>query len=415
MLFCSLFQIFMTSLTNCPDYLIRKAEVWALYATWNDILTNKSKFSVDFYDRDSWHSASKIKDLIYNHKDAYFKSFFSDDQNRAIVKGQLQYLESFQLFPGEIEKELEKDIENLRRTISNMERRLINSPHWIAHYGSNVLRLFTHNPYALGADFLVDSQDKVLQSAQLGPFSAPLDPPFRKFAKILTACGLFSLDLMQWRWIGFSHNMLTAITHQWMPRAKIWIKAFRHFNRDEKTAMAYLPFIHHLFELTTFIGMNLYFYGPSFQSITHLTGAYYLALGTSYCSAKIIDIFYRAIYKDRPLQDIATYPLVYGIAQWVTFPLTINYALPFLSKYFRFPPENILVDKETCFAHQDLCKKEARKVLGLEEHATIGEVRAAFRDLAFKYHPDKDSSGAEIFQKITQARDFCLALQKIDL
>lgn len=32
---------------------------------------------------------------------------------------------------------------------------------------------------------------------------------------------------------------------------------------------------------------------------------------------------------------------------------------------------------------------EARKILGLDEEASIEEIKRAFRDRALKYHPDK--------------------------
>ena len=245
-------------------------------------------------------------------------------------------------------------------------------------YASSVIRFFTHNPYALKADFLVDSQDRALQSAELGQFSAPLEPAYRKFSKILTTGGLLTLDLLQWRWLGFSQNMLTSISHQLMPRAEVWINLFSYLGRDEKAAMACLPIIGHLFDWATFIGINGYHYGLSLHSFTQISITYGLALGVSYLCAKAVNGCYRAVYKDRPLQEIPTYPLVHGLAQWVAFPLTVTYALPFLFKYFRAPPQNVLVDKETCFAHKDLCRREARKVLGLPENATIAAVKETF-------------------------------------
>ncbi|MFA4992530.1 MAG: DnaJ domain-containing protein [Candidatus Omnitrophota bacterium] len=60
---------------------------------------------------------------------------------------------------------------------------------------------------------------------------------------------------------------------------------------------------------------------------------------------------------------------------------------------------------------------EARKILGLEEEASIEEIKNAFRKLALKYHPDrckgKDKKYCEeMFKKISHAKDvigtYCL-------
>ena len=57
---------------------------------------------------------------------------------------------------------------------------------------------------------------------------------------------------------------------------------------------------------------------------------------------------------------------------------------------------------------------EARKILGLNEEASIEEIKDAFRNLALKYHPDrckkKDKQHCEeIFKKINQAREIILS------
>jgi DnaJ-class molecular chaperone len=57
---------------------------------------------------------------------------------------------------------------------------------------------------------------------------------------------------------------------------------------------------------------------------------------------------------------------------------------------------------------------EARKILGLGEDASMGEIKDAFIDLALKYHPDrckeKDKKHCEeIFKKINHARDIILS------
>lgn len=53
---------------------------------------------------------------------------------------------------------------------------------------------------------------------------------------------------------------------------------------------------------------------------------------------------------------------------------------------------------------------EARKALGLEENATLEEIKEAYKRLALKYHPDrckeeKKRECEKMFKKITHAND----------
>ncbi|MBD3230466.1 MAG: DnaJ domain-containing protein [Candidatus Lokiarchaeota archaeon] len=43
------------------------------------------------------------------------------------------------------------------------------------------------------------------------------------------------------------------------------------------------------------------------------------------------------------------------------------------------------------------------KILGVSKDADIQEIKKAYRNLAFKYHPDKNPSGEEIFKEINVA------------
>ena len=57
---------------------------------------------------------------------------------------------------------------------------------------------------------------------------------------------------------------------------------------------------------------------------------------------------------------------------------------------------------------------EARKILGLEEAASLEEIKNAYKKLALKYHPDrctdKEKKGCEeSFKKITHAFDIIMA------
>jgi len=53
---------------------------------------------------------------------------------------------------------------------------------------------------------------------------------------------------------------------------------------------------------------------------------------------------------------------------------------------------------------------EARKILGLDEEASMEEIKQAFRDLSLKYHPDRAKKkdkreSEEMMKKINHARD----------
>lgn len=56
----------------------------------------------------------------------------------------------------------------------------------------------------------------------------------------------------------------------------------------------------------------------------------------------------------------------------------------------------------------------ARKLLGLEEYASLQEIKEVYRKLAFKYHPDRcqDKNKKEcekMFKKISHANDILMA------
>ena len=57
---------------------------------------------------------------------------------------------------------------------------------------------------------------------------------------------------------------------------------------------------------------------------------------------------------------------------------------------------------------------EARKIIGLDDFATIEQIRGAYHKLALKYHPDKckekDKKGCEeMFKKISHANDILMS------
>ena len=57
---------------------------------------------------------------------------------------------------------------------------------------------------------------------------------------------------------------------------------------------------------------------------------------------------------------------------------------------------------------------EARKLLGLDEGATLAELKETYRKLSFKYHPDKckgenKKECEEMFKKINNANELLMA------
>ena len=55
---------------------------------------------------------------------------------------------------------------------------------------------------------------------------------------------------------------------------------------------------------------------------------------------------------------------------------------------------------------------EARKLLGLGEHATLKQIRHSYRQMAFCYHPDREGSPSEKMMKELNAAyklliDYC--------
>ena len=57
---------------------------------------------------------------------------------------------------------------------------------------------------------------------------------------------------------------------------------------------------------------------------------------------------------------------------------------------------------------------QARKILGLDEYATLEDINSTFRKVALKYHPDRSKSerkkeSEEMFKRIAHAKDILSA------
>ena len=64
------------------------------------------------------------------------------------------------------------------------------------------------------------------------------------------------------------------------------------------------------------------------------------------------------------------------------------------------------------FRFKDIDK--ARRILGLDEEATLYEIKCAYRKLATEYHPDRCADGKkkeceEMFKKITHANEILMS------
>jgi hypothetical protein len=86
-----------------------------------------------------------------------------------------------------------------------------------------------------------------------------------------------------------------------------------------------------------------------------------------------------------------------------------------------YPPHKAHIKKENIIAKEEpkvepirvkrkltYDQEKALKVLAgfgvkLDEYSTQGEIRSAYRNLALKYHPDRNKEGAEAFKTISMA------------
>lgn len=397
--------------------ILRKAEVCTLYLTWEQFLNLESrKIFEETPHRDSIKAALKIKELLYTSKDLFFKQFFTRAESGAAAPSVCNKWKQKKLTPADILLKLAQKIKKIKRRITVLEKDLLAPISRISDYASTVIRFFTTNTYAKTADFLVSSQDMALRSQQwrhAAVLTTPLTGPYLKLAKGLTATGLLTLDIAQWRLVGISQSMLYSIIQQIMPCADSWTTFFQRLNVDEKTTLLYLPIINRIFECGVFVGLNSYPLGYSMRSLTQISLSYLGATAASYGCGKVVDISYQFAYRGQPIQQIPSYPLVRGLTQWMTFPLVNARLLPYVVKRLdalSMHPQDVLLNKENCFAHVELCKREARKVLGLDENATLQTVKETFRRLAMFYHPDRNGAGAEMFIKMAQAKQYCVDL-----
>jgi len=122
--------------------------------------------------------------------------------------------------------------------------------------------------------------------------------------------------------------------------------------------------------------------GVRTQTIVESVTGYIAASLISEGCGKFVDFF----YKDP--KNSPTNAFVRLSAQMIAFPLIHSN----LFSYILSEPES-------------MSPEEASELLNVSAGASQEEIKRAFRELAPKYHPDKNSTGQEMFIKLRSARD----------
>lgn len=398
------------------DKVLRKAEIWTLYLSWQRLLQQESSHILqECAHQDTISSALKVKQLLYTNKDLFFGQFFSKTENKiAALKLCFDFVQQTSKKPciaigvQNLLQKLTQQIQIAKAEVTGLENQLTKSIGYVSHYASDLIRLFTNNPYTRNAHFLVESQEKATQASRWQFLSTPLENWSLTLAKVIASTGLFMVDIAQWKWLGISRSMLYTISQQIIPHTDLYIKRFQQLAGDEKTALIYLPTIRKITEFTAFVGINSYSVGFSSRSIVEVSLSYGIGITASWFARQSVDGLYQK-YQGEGDQS-PTYPLVHGIAQWIAFPLAHRYFLPYVLEKGNafFLPSELLMNEDLCRANKAACKIEALKLLGLTEAATFKEIKNSYHQLAKQYHPDHNRSGQDMFIHITLAKKICL-------
>jgi hypothetical protein len=391
--------------------VLRKAEIRELYFHWEGVLEKESQCLLqENFHRDTIWYALKIKEL-FAKKNAFFRQFFSKgkDKKRAItaccsiIQGKIENFDVQCLL-----RNLNEQTRALRARIVVFETLLVQPIGYTSNFASGLIHLLTNNLYTKNAAFLIESQERATQMPglqKIALLSRPLQNSYLTFSKAMTSAGLLILDIAEWKWAGVSHRMLYTISQKLMPDSRTYITGFQRLGADEKTALLWLPTVSRALEFTVFAAVSGYSIGFSTGSMGGIALSYGIGKGASVCVGQAVDLFYQTNKERSP-----TYPLVHGLAQWMVFPLTHRYILPYILEQgasFFLSSQELFENEATCFANLAACRKEACKFLDLEETATIQEIRKAYRQLALQYHPDHNPLGVQMFRKATLAKKVC--------
>lgn len=413
-------ESFQTECGSAFQKVMRKAEIVALYLSWEQALqlfgpsVCKDSKSINI------HTALKILFFLSNHKEAFFQEFFNHDnrlqslcvcdetvtQSLSNREGKFEVSQLIQALTQRIRENKSKNVAYEKRLISHI------TPS--TYYTAVIIRLFTVNYYARTANYLVESQERATQEAHLRHItilSTPLQEPYLKISKTMTTIGLFAMDVVQWRWMGISQSMLFSMAFLLIPSIDLWTVIFQQFGADEKVAILCLPIIFTLFELSLYVVINGYNTGLNTHTVTLLMGSYLLAKLACYACGKVTDLFYRTIHQNKMNpEDSPTYPFVRGMAQWICFPLVNRFMIPYLLDKWNekfLLPQDMLTNENNCRAHHSLCKKEACEFLGLPVTASLKDIKTAFSEQARKFHPDHNPYGEEMYQRLVNAKKIC--------
>ncbi len=386
--------------------LIRKVEILSLYLSWEQVLQKESSaLFLQLQKTTSLYTAIKIKTLVTIDKKWFFRNYFQDKQaKRAVARlsSELQCADSLSISSTLVSK-----IKQAKERILQSEKHLMSKINRLSYVVSTIACFFLDNPYLRRASFFIESQEKItLQWQKIPVLSTPLDSSYLDLSKVMTGCGLFGLDLMQWSLVGVSQTMLQMMSQPFNLSINSWISCFQKIGCDEKVALDSLPFVDIFFECASFTAINGYTLGLNTSAFWQVSLSYCLGLTAVALAGKSVDLIYT--YTHGKPAAASSYSFIRGMTQIAVFPFVstcmTTYFLPHQIPY----SGHIFENRDACKANQPLCRKEACKMLGLSETATSSEIKKIFRELAMRFHPDHNPQGSRVFVQLTAAKNACL-------
>ncbi len=356
--------------------VVQKAEASTLYETWFSTLIFES---IPLY-RDNTQTALKIKELLYTTKEHFFQDYFSEASHTYSALNGCIELYDKKLSPQEMLQAFADKKRAYKTRIGELETSLLSRIGRISGIASSVIRLFTRSYYVQSAEYIVEARERALESLPM--LQTPKEGPYLASSKIMTAVGLVFRDLALWGTIGLPRNILHSISHDMLPGACRMVSVLDRLQVDEQTTLQHFSKIRRIFECAAFVGINCIMSGVRTQTIVESVTGYIAASLISEGCGKFVDFF----YKDP--KNSPTHAFVRLSAQMIAFPLIHSN----LFSYILSEPES-------------MSPEEASELLNVSAGASQEEIKRAFRELAPKYHPDKNSTGQEMFIKLRSARD----------